>query len=73
MSRVLTFLSGYFSKQTRMGPGTWVNEEATERWEGIWIKDKFCAGKGRKEFNDGEVQEGKFVDGKFHGKVSAPF
>jgi hypothetical protein len=39
----------------RHGYGTWVSADATERWEGLWVADHFCAGKGQKEFSDGTV------------------
>lgn len=38
--------SGFFNKGLRHGVGTWVNADATERWEGIWVLDHFCAGNG---------------------------
>lgn len=51
------------NKGLRHGVGTWVNADATERWEGLWVADHFCAGIGQKEFSDGTVQKGKFVNG----------
>jgi len=61
--------SGYMNKGLRHGIGTWVNAEATERWEGLWVMDHFCAGIGQKEFSDGTVLKGKFVNG-FYQEVS---
>jgi hypothetical protein len=54
----------------RVGPGTWVNASGTERLQGIWTNDLFCAGKGRKEYADGTVQEGKFIKGVYQSDVS---
>jgi len=64
--------SGYILNDKRHGPGTWVNADATKRFEGLWSNDHFCVGnKGRLEFNDGTVQVGRFVNGKFKPKVSS--
>jgi len=38
--------SGYIFDGTRYGIGTWVNADCTERWEGLWCYDNFCAGIG---------------------------
>ena len=57
--------SGFMNKGVRHGIGTWVNADCTERWEGLWVYDNFCAGIGQKEFADGTVQKGKFIKGVF--------
>ena len=57
--------SGFMNRGLRHGVGTWVNADASERWEGLWVQDHFCAGKGQKEFADGTVQQGKFINGIF--------
>ena len=62
--------SGYLLNGRRHGPGTWVNEDMTRRYQGIWSNDHFCVGKGRLEFNDGTVQIGRFVNGKYKPAVS---
>ena len=64
--------SGYIVDGMRNGPGTWVPKGADKRYEGFWANDHFCVGKGQLEFNDGTVQIGRFVNGKFRPQVSAP-
>ena len=58
------------NKGERHGAGTCVNADASERYEGLWVQDHFCAGKGQKEYCDGTVQFGKFVHGVWQGEVS---
>lgn len=41
--------------------------------EGTWCDNKAFIGKGQKEFNDGEVQFGKFVCGVYKPEVSSLF
>lgn len=41
--------------------------------EGSWCENKAFVGKGQKEFNDGEVQQGKFVGGVYKPEVSIFF
>jgi len=65
--------SGYNLNDKRQGPGTWVNADATKRFEGLWNNDHFCVGIGRLEFNDGSLYEGKFIEGKHKPKVSTDF
>ena len=38
--------SGYLLGEKRHGPGTWVSEDASKRYEGIWSNDHFCVGIG---------------------------
>jgi hypothetical protein len=47
--------SGYLLNERRHGPGTWVVEDLSRRYEGIWSNDHFCVGIGQLEFNDGTI------------------
>jgi|LauGreDrversion4_2_1035121.scaffolds.fasta_scaffold110183_4 hypothetical protein len=47
----------------RLGPGTFVDNQATYRMEGLWVNDFAFAGKGTKEFTDGNVLQGNFIKG----------
>ena len=62
--------SGYMKDELRHGPGTLVDKNFNWRMEGIWCKNLAFVGKGRREFNDGEVQLGKFVAGIYQPEVS---
>ncbi len=53
----------------KYGPGTFVNQEASYRMEGIWVNDDAFAGIGQKEFNDGTIYKGRFEKGKYHPEV----
>lgn len=57
--------SGYMKAGKRCGAGTLVDKNYKWRMEGIWYDDKGFVGKGRKEFSDGEVQIGTFVNSHF--------
>ncbi len=65
--------SGYMRNDLRHGPGTLVDKNFNWRMEGIWCENKAFVGKGRKEFNDGEVQIGKFVAGNYQPEVRIIF
>lgn len=57
--------SGYMMGEERHGAGTLVDKNMRWRMEGIWCKNFGFIGCGIKEFNDGEVQQGKFVKSRF--------
>jgi len=63
--------SGYIQNGNRHGPGTLVDKKFKWRMEGTWCDNKAFIGKGQKEFNDGEVQFGKFVCGVYKPEVSS--
>ena len=62
--------SGYMKGGKRHGLGSFVDKDATYRMEGKWVKDSAFVGIGLKEFSDGTIQKGKFVEGKFKSDVS---
>ena len=57
--------SGYLLHGKRHGPGTLVDHNYKWRMEGIWCDDKAFIETGQKEFNDGEVQTGRFVNSRY--------
>ena len=57
--------SGYILQGKRHGPGTLVDKNYNWRMEGIWCDDKGFIDSGQKEFNDGEVQTGKFINSRY--------
>ena len=57
--------SGYMMGGERHGAGTLVDKNLRWRMEGIWCKNLGFIGNGMKEFNDGEIQQGKFVKSRF--------
>lgn len=59
------FYSGYILQGKRHGAGTLVDKNYKWRMEGIWLDDKGFIETGQKEFNDGEVQTGRFVNSRY--------
>lgn len=57
--------SGYIMNDKRHGAGTLVDKKFKWRMEGIWCNNLGFIGAGRKEFSDGEVNEGKFVNSRY--------
>lgn len=54
--------SGYLLEGKRNGAGTLVDTKFEWRMEGIWFDNKGFVDIGQKEYNDGEVKTGRFVN-----------